>query len=197
VAERASQQSRDADALERSLADTPSQPPLVLVVMVGLPGSGKSHLARQIALRHPAAILDSDRLRATLFAPPVHSVREHKRLFPAIHELAGRLLSRNVSVIVDATNLKESNRKPFHDLAKKHNARLVIVRAWAPAKTVRERLSRRETTKDPDDQSTATLAVHDRMRQDVERVRGQHVSVNTALSLDDALDKIAKLIEAD
>lgn len=170
---------------------------LALVVMVGLPGSGKSHLARQIAHRHHAVILDSDRLRATLFTAPVHSVQEHKRLFPAMHELVDRLLSRNVSVIVDATNLKESSRTPFYQLAKKHKARLILVRTWAPVKTVRERLLRREATPDGVDHSTATLAVHARMRKDVERIHRQHVSVNTALPLGEALDKIAKLIEAD
>jgi predicted kinase len=118
-------------------------------------------------------------------------------LFPAIQELIGRLLSRNVSVLVDATNLKESNRKPYYQLAGKFGARLILVRTWATATTIRDRLRRREAGADRDDRSTATLAVFAEMRQDFEQIRRRHVSVNTSLPLAAALDKIVDLLEAD
>lgn len=38
-------------------------------MMAGLPGTGKSSLARALAERLPAAVLDKDRIRATLFEP--------------------------------------------------------------------------------------------------------------------------------
>jgi predicted kinase len=42
---------------------------MILVVMMGLPGSGKSALARRIAPVLPAVILDKDAVRAALFPP--------------------------------------------------------------------------------------------------------------------------------
>ncbi len=41
----------------------------MLILMAGLPGTGKSTLARQLALALPALILDKDPIRAALFAP--------------------------------------------------------------------------------------------------------------------------------
>src|SRR5262245_41049801 len=99
---------RDADRLEAALGKLPRavERPAV-IVMVGLPGSGKSHLARAVARKTPVVVLDSDAMRQALFAEPKHTKKEHGRLFPAIHVLMGRLLARRNSIIVDATNLKE------------------------------------------------------------------------------------------
>ena len=181
---------RDADLLERSLGKLPksvSHP--ALIVMIGLPGSGKSYFARQLARRYPAAVLDSDALRTILFPEPEHSPRENRRLFPAMHLVTDRLLSRCVAVIVDATNLKEANRKPYYVITKGNRARLLLIRTWAPPATVKDRLRIREKALKPDDRSTATVAVYDRMRQDVERISRRHLSVNTSKPLDDALDR--------
>ena len=41
----------------------------MVVIMAGLPGSGKSTVARALAERLPATVLDKDVIRAALFAP--------------------------------------------------------------------------------------------------------------------------------
>ena len=41
----------------------------MIVVMAGLPGTGKSTLARVLAQRLPGAVLDKDLIRAALFSP--------------------------------------------------------------------------------------------------------------------------------
>src|SRR5437660_12890454 len=41
----------------------------MIVIMAGLPGTGKSTLARALAQRLPGAVLDKDAIRAALFQP--------------------------------------------------------------------------------------------------------------------------------
>jgi predicted kinase len=188
---------RDADRLEASLGRLPepaSEPGLV--ILVGLPGSGKSHLARAIARRYPAAILDSDAMRQALFPEPEHSEREHHRLFPALHVLVDRLLGRGIPVVLDATNLKEANRRPLYQIAKRHGAKAVLVRVWAPKAVIRTRLAGRTGARDADDRSTATLDVYERMLADVEPIRRRHVSVNTAKEIGPAVDRIIGLLQS-
>jgi predicted kinase len=187
----------DADRLENSLGRLPrkSKRP-ALVIMIGLPGSGKSHLAREIKRRFPAVILDSDAMRQVLFAQPKHTKAEHGRLFPAIHLLIARLLERGVSVIVDATNLKEPNRKPYYKLAEEKGARVLLVRTWAPRPVIRQRLNLRDAGANDADRSTATLEVFEKMLADVERIPRKHISVNTSKELTSAVDKIIRDLSA-
>jgi predicted kinase len=188
---------RDADRLEASLGRLPT--PVArpgLVVLIGLPGSGKSYFARQLAKRYPAAVLDSDALRSVLFESPQHTEREHGRLFPAIHVLTRRLLLRGVPLIQDATNLKEANRRPLYRLAEETGARLVIVRVRAPLAVMRERLARRTEARDPRDRSTADLAVLEKMRHDYQRPKRPYHVVDTTRDWAGVLDKIVARLQS-
>lgn len=188
---------RDADRLEASLGRLSApvaRPPMV--VMIGLPGSGKSHLAGAIAARVPAAVLDIDALRGALFEDPKHTAKEHGRLFPALHVLMDRLLARRIMVVVDATNLKETNRKPYYKIAAKHGAKVLLVRVWARTPIIHRRLLARAASPDPVDRSTATLEVYERMREGVQRVRKPHISVDTSADIRAAVDKIVALLQS-
>lgn len=184
--------------LEASLGKLPraTAGPPVMVVVVGLPGSGKSYLAREIAKRYPAAVLDSDALRQVLYAEPRHTQQEHGRLFPAIHVLMQSLLARGISVIVDATNLKEANRKPYYDIAARLGAKVVLVRTWAPPSVIRSRLDGRETARHQLDRSTATRAVYEKMRGEAQRISRRHVSVDTSKDITPAVDKIVAQLQS-
>jgi Predicted kinase len=187
----------DADRLEKSLGRLPA--PVArssMVVMIGLPGSGKSHLARAIAARVPAAVLDIDALRAALFEDPQHTAKEHGRLFPALHVLMDRLLARRTTVIVDATNLKETNRRPYYKIAAEHGAKVLLVRVWARTPVIRRRLLARAESPDPADRSTATMEVYKRMREGAQRVRKGHISVDTSADTRAAVDKIVALLQS-
>jgi predicted kinase len=197
LARQAAIRGRDADRLEASLGPLPA--PVArpgVAVLVGLPGSGKSHFARALAARFPAAILDSDALRAVLFAEPKHTEREHGRLFPAIHVLMDRLLARGIPVIVDATNLKESNRRMYYKIAERHQSPLALVHVWAPRRVIRERLRSRADARDPLDRSTATEDVLRDMLGDVERIRRQHVRIDTSRDFNAVLDRITTLLQS-
>lgn len=188
---------RDADRLQASLGRLPrSRRRPALIILIGLPGSGKSHFARQLAKRYPAAILDSDALRGVLYASPQHTDQENARLFPAIQLLTRRLLDRSVPVLLDATNLREAYRKPLYRLAKEAGARLVIVRLRAPFAVMRERLARRDAARSPLDRSTADLAVLERMRHDYERPRRPYFVVDTSQDARQDLDKIVALLQS-
>lgn len=187
----------DADRLEKALGPLPRKGRRAgVVVLVGLPGSGKSHFARQVAGRIPAAVLDSDALRTALFAEPEHTKQEHARLFPAMHGLMARLLARGITVIVDATNLKAANRRQYHGLAQEHRVPIVVVRVWAPKSTVLARLRARAAGANPRDRSTATPGVYEKMRAQAEPIRERHLSVNTAKDTGDTVDKVIEMLAA-
>jgi hypothetical protein len=176
---------RDAGVLEGALGPLPApveRPPLI--VLSGLPGSGKSHLAREIARRYPIALLESDALRKALVKRPSYSQQESARLFAACHALLERLLLRRIPVLFDATNLKEMHRRPLYAIARRTGARLLIVEVRAGEDLVRRRIESRLAAGNPLDRSDATLDVYEMMRREAEPIGEPHIVVESSAAGD-------------
>jgi predicted kinase len=98
-----------------------SEPPGPRVILaVGLPASGKStYLARLGA--HP---ISSDALRLQL-ADDENDQTIHAQVFAAMrYLLEQRIKLRKPVTYIDATNLTRRDRRPFLDLARKHNCEI-------------------------------------------------------------------------
>jgi predicted kinase len=113
-----------------------------------------------------------------------------------MHVLIDRLLERGIAIIVDATNLKDENRRPYYEIADRRGAEVLLVRIWAPARTIRARLSKRTASPDPADRSSANMDVYEAMLKETERIRRPHVSVNASGDLGPALDKVLGLLQS-
>lgn len=173
---RSSLLARDVRILEASLGPLPQpveRPPLI--VLSGLPGSGKSYLARDIERRYPLALLESDALRKALVKRPVYSQKESGRLFAACHALLEDLLGKGIPALLDATNLKEMHRRPLYSIAERAGARLVLVEVRAADEVARRRLEARLKAENPWDRSDASLDVYESMRREAEPIDRPHV----------------------
>jgi DegV family protein with EDD domain len=188
---------KDVRRIEASLQPLP--PPLstpALVLVSGLPGSGKSHFTRELCRRFPLAWLESDALRKALFDQPSHSPQESARLFAACHRVLDRLLEAGVPAVLDATNLREMHRRQLYRIAERNGAKLVLVSLDAPPDLVRQRLEARQGADNPWDHSDADYAVYDRMRRQAEPIGRPHIRVDTAVDIEPALQAIIRQLEA-
>lgn len=93
-------------------ATPPPPPPLELVVLVGLPGAGKSTFAQRFAQSHERVSRDELRQSRT-------PQRRHA-------ELIQRALRAGRSVVVDDTNVSPEQRAPLFAAARAHDARVVV-----------------------------------------------------------------------
>jgi predicted kinase len=176
-----------------------------LVMLCGLPGTGKSTLARQLAGWLPAVVIEADRMRQTLFAPPTYSAEESRRVHALCHFLIGWYLGHTDRqgqvhqhhVIYDATNLYEYHRELVYQLAERKGAQLVIVEVTASDEVIRGRLAPRGPGNMPQperkDYSDADWEVYLRMRQRAEPIRHEHMTLDTS---DGDLDRAVALILA-
>jgi predicted kinase len=181
----------DADTLEATLGLPPLEKVPAFVVLSGLPASGKSHLARALAGRYPFAVLQIDALRKTLFPEPTYSKSEHTRVFAAVHALIDRLLARKISVLYDATNLKELHRRALYDISDRNGARLRIIWVHSPAETIWQRLSGRASGKEAWS-SDADEAVYEMMRLEAEPIQRPYLEVDASGDVSEAVGKIVQ-----
>jgi predicted kinase len=183
----------DARRLAGGLGElpTPEARPSLIVVS-GLPGTGKSHFCRRLAERLPFLVLEGDALRKHLFTTPTYSAAESAHLFRTVHHLIEGLLRKGIPIILDATNLSERHRERLYNIAERLNARLVLVRVEAPPELVQKRLKARPKHSQREDNSDADWTVYQKMKSTVERINRNHFVVDTSRDITPALDKIVR-----
>lgn len=126
-----------------------------LVVVLGLPGTGKTYLARHLAERYLAMHLLSDSIRKQLCGIPlsghrfdgygrgIYSPDISEKTYEELFRRAEAFLVGGRSVVLDATFLKPENRERCRQLAQRLNVRLLFVYVDCPEKTVISRMRRR------------------------------------------------------
>ncbi len=190
---RVAQRDRDVEVLRASLSPTPeSTARPVIVILSGLPGSGKSHFGRRLVEQVPLLVLQSDHLRKALFPHPSYTDAESARLFDAYHALIEDLLAHGTPLLIDATNLVEAHRERLYRAARRPEVRPILVRLTAPREVIYRRLQRRSRGMDPEDRSDAGREVYDRMCAAVEPVRRDHSVVDTSKDIGSAVSEIAR-----
>jgi predicted kinase len=177
-------------------APAPGQP--VLVMLCGLPGTGKSTLARSLARRLPAVVVESDRVRRKLFDPPAYTAQESQRVHSVCHILIGWHVRRYYHVVYDATNLYEQHRHMVYRLAERSGARLVVAEVTAGDEIVRERLAPRRQDNPAgrisEDYSDADWEVYVHMRRRAEPIQHEHITLDT--SDGDVEQAVQRVLEA-
>jgi predicted kinase len=168
----------------------------ILVILSGLPGTGKSHFAEELSRQVPCLVLGSDRLRKSLNSRPSYSGGESARLFTAIRRIIPEYLGRDVPIVFDATNLAESHRQPLCSIADHMEACVQIVGFTASPAVIRRRLEKRESTPDSNDYSDATRAVYRRLASTEEPIHQDHLLISSSKDVPDVIATVVSMMQA-
>ncbi len=87
------------------------------------------------------------------------------------------LLGKGISVILDATNLYERQRRSLFGIARRTGAKFIIVRIKASADIVQQRL--KDRARSSTGYSDADWKVYQSMKSSVENIRLKHYTVDT------------------
>jgi len=146
---------RQTAAMAYDLAKCYSRPhprPALFITM-GLSGTGKSRLARELGGRLPAVVLSSDAVRKemagverTVHLNDYHySIQEREAVYSELFRRAKSLLEKNLNVILDAAFLSARERDFARDLAASSSGEFWLLECVCPDAVVRQRLVARET----------------------------------------------------
>lgn len=118
--------------------------PGFLVILGGLPGTGKSSIGRELATRMPAQYLRIDTIEGTLrrTRPELGDLRDTG--YCVAYALAGDNLQLGHSVIADSVNPIEITRSAWRDIAKRADTNFVEIEIFCSSPdTHRQRVEER------------------------------------------------------
>lgn len=131
--------------MQRSKIATPT-----LIVLYGLPGSGKSFFSRQAGELLGAPVISSDRIRYELFEKPTFSKEEQLVVFSMMNVMLEQYADLGMSVIYDASVSRASDRKLLREFAKNKKMNYILVWLQADAETCFMRAKTRDRRKADD-----------------------------------------------
>jgi aminoglycoside phosphotransferase family enzyme/predicted kinase len=182
-----------------------SPEPLVVVVVGGLVGAGKSTLAEALARGIGVPVVSSDHTRKHLGgiapdqrAPAVQYSNDFsERTYEEMLRRAGQVLLAGRSVLLDGTFRSVGARQAARELAAAHGARFLFVEATCDEATLRSRLAARANVRC---ESDADQAVLERIRGEfmpvVELPAPEHLMIDTRAPADSVVPHVAARVQA-
>ena len=173
-----------------------SAPQAMLILMAGLPGTGKTTLARQLAERLKATILSKDTARHALFSPELveYSVEQDDFVVDILLRTAAYIWQRRpdqVIILDGRTFSRGSQRQHVIDFAEGQHQRWRIVECVCSDEMARRRLER----PDPDHPAgNRTPQLYDEVKRRWETIEESNLSVRTDQEID--LEKLVAVLFA-
>jgi len=163
---------------------------MTLIIMVmGLPGSGKSFFARHLSHVIKANYLGTDELRRQLGLMGKYQQPSKFKVYEVMLEQAENYLLNGQTVVLDATFYLKAIRGKVAAMAKKHGIPLIPILVQAEDAIIRERLSK------PRADSEADWEVYQKLKGEFDPLEGPFLSLrsdneNIEAMLDQAIQYI-------
>lgn len=135
---------RFIEDIDRSLPTTPFiRPGGSLLIMVGLPGAGKSYIVDHIEARLNCTVIRTDRVRRHVRERPTYTPAEMTYIYEICYGLVDERLGQGERVIFDGSNYLASRRRRLLEMAAYHRSAVAICHVQASEVVTRQRLRER------------------------------------------------------
>lgn len=122
----------------------------VLVIVVGLPGTGKTTFSRHLAERMSALHLNTDIIRDAVDMRGQYDAEAKKRVYDLMLLEARRALLQKKVVILDGTFYQESLREAYRQLSFAHRIPLRWIELKASEDVIKQRTDQKRTYSEAD-----------------------------------------------
>lgn len=161
----------------------------MIVVVFGLPGSGKSYFSSHLAEQMNAEYISSDRLRMEMFQVRTYTETEKLSVYDKMLLQLTDACRRKKDVVLDGTFYKAGIRNKF---LSRLDGRILFIEVKAGESVIRERLSK------PRPYSEAGFEVYEEIKGQWEPLAEEHLILeSTDNNLDEMLSKAMAYIDSE
>ncbi|MEE8168463.1 MAG: AAA family ATPase [Candidatus Hydrothermarchaeales archaeon] len=159
----------------------------MLVLITGLPGTGKSTISYRLARNIRASVLRTDEVRKRILEPLTYSEEEKELVYKATFLIAEHLLRARRNVIIDGTFYKMELRRRIYSIAAATRSEMTVVECIAPESVIKRRMERRARRRTLSD---ADYEVYKKVKVQYEPIKREHIILDTSNPLRDNLSEL-------
>ncbi len=159
----------------------------MLIIIYGLPATGKTTIAKELSKRIGAEHLDTDIIRKELIETPKYSYEEKLLVYKSILLLTKYLL-KYTNVVVSGTFYKEKIREEFIRVAKDVNKKFYLIECTASEEEIKRRMKKNREYTDAD------FEVYLKIKGEFEDTKYERLKINTEKSLNCCMEEILNYI---
>lgn len=173
-----------------------------LIVILGLPGTGKTYLATELSKSNPYIYLSTDRVRRTLFDFSHHQYvpfgdklyTQDKRdlVYNALYLIVDILLGQKLFVMVDGTFYSQTKRQPLFKICKQLNQKCFIIKTTCSEDLVKKRIQERKSQSN--NASDADFDIYLEIKDRFEPIDTPHLEIDTGKELSIILKEVTSYI---
>ena len=141
----------------------------MLYIICGLPGTGKSFVAKIVQRETDAILLQTDKIRKELVQKPDYSEDEKRKTYGEMFLQARALLNENKDVILDAVFYAKDLRTSAKSLSEDY----IILETVCSEENVKKRLSKDRKLSDAD------FLIYQKMKESFEPLEESQTVINT------------------
>lgn len=145
----------------------------MIIIVFGLPGSGKSFFASRIAQQLQARYLGSDQTRMAMKAGGKYTFEDKLAVYQRMAKEAEVALERGENIVVDGTFYHHTLRDLFTSLAASQQTPIYFIEITANEQIVKERLAKQRG------ESEADYGVYQLVGQQFEQLDTPHLKITS------------------
>ena len=164
----------------------------MLILVCGLPGSGKTRVSKEISKEIKWPVLRTDKIRKELFSKPTYTQSEKDLVYQVMFLIADELLKNNVNVILDAVFSRKDLRDKARALAKKNKTPFHLVEVRCQEEILLLRIDKRSKRKNLSD---ADRNIYFETKKEFQPIKEKHIIIDNSYGPKKTKEEIEKFLK--